>query len=116
MFSIVTNSLLLALVKFVPHVHTWLFCALLLAPAPFIIILAPVDTEAKPLSAKERKLFHLVSIILYAGGVALSWCIYRFFSEQIGFAVYLGLCLEGFVLVLASVEKFLKSHGKLFSD
>lgn len=114
LFSIVTHSLLLALVKFTPHMHPWLFCALLLAPAPLIICLAPSYTEAKPLSTKERKVFRIVAILLYAGLAALSWCIFHFYSEQIGFSGLLGLCLEGFVLALAKIEKLLKSHRKIF--
>jgi len=108
LFSVAINSLLLALVKFISYVPIWLLCTLLAVLALPVFFMAPADTEAKPLSAKEKKLYHVVSVFLYAVSATLSLCAFFFLSEEIGFAICLGLCLQGFVLILAWIGKRVK--------
>lgn len=110
LFSVAMNGLLLAFVKFVPQPVLLLYGVLLAIPLIAICILAPSDTNEKPLSEKEKKVFKVVSIVLYFALATLSLLAYYFVSKQIGFAICLSLDLEALVLCLAFGSRLLSKR------
>lgn len=105
LFSVATNTLLLAVVKWVSLSNVWLYYVLLLLPLVAIVLLAPADTKEKPLSAKEKRVFKLISIALYFVLATVSAVTYHLWTRQIGFAICLGLNLEGAVLGMALASR-----------
>ena len=111
LFSIATNAALLLLMKFLLKQTDVLFYVCLVFPLPFIFLLSPAESPNKPLSAKEKKVYRLLSAILCCVLAALSAILFVWVSKPIGMAVCMGLVIESFVLVLAAVEKLLRASA-----
>lgn len=101
LFSVAMITLLLAVLKFVPSPPILPYAVVLAVSAVVICLAAPVDTKAKPLAAKEKKVFKAISILLCCILAALSPILYFWGLKQIGFAVCLSLGLEAFILGIA---------------
>lgn len=111
LFSVATNIFLLAVVKWLPLNIAWIYYILLILPLAIVVFFSPIDTPEKPLNTKEKKVFKAISIVLCLTFAASSFFAYHYWSKQIGFAVCLGLNLEGFVLLLALI--FFKERRKV---
>jgi len=110
LFSIATNVALLLLMNFLLKQTDVLFYVCLVFPLPFIILLSPAESPNKPLSAKEKKVYRLLSIILGCVIATLAAVLFRWISKPMGMAVCMGLVIESIVLVLAAVEKLFQAR------
>jgi len=110
LFSIATNMALLLLMKVLLKQADVFFYVCLIIPMPFIFLLSPAESPNKPLNAKEKKIYRLISIIACCALTTLSAVIFTWVSKPMGLAICMGLVIEAFVLVLATMEKLRRAR------
>ena len=107
LFTIATVSGALLLARVILLQGDVFFYVALAVPGLIIFLLAPIEHPNKPLSAKEKKIYRLISWALCVALVGISLVMFHWVSRSIGMAVGMGLVLCAFALVLAMAEKLL---------
>ncbi|MCL2445184.1 MAG: accessory gene regulator B family protein [Oscillospiraceae bacterium] len=109
LFTVVTVTGALLLASLLLTQSSVFFYVLLAVSALAIFLLAPVEHANKPLSAKEKKVYRLISWAICVVLAGLSIAFFQWISPSVGLAVNMGLMLCAFALVLAVVEKQLRA-------
>jgi len=110
LFTIVTISGILLLIKLLLEHSNIVFYVLLTASVLLIFAFSPVDSPNKPFSENEKKVYRLISWGLCCVISALSVALFVWVSRPIGMAIGMGLVLGAFGLILATIEKLLRSR------
>ena len=107
--SIISTLLILILMKllllFDSNIMKFLIEVLGLVCTIIIGVLSPLDTEAKPLCDKEKRLYKKVSILNSSALLILSAILMMFESYNLSYSITLAIYLCTFVVVLGKLEK-----------
>lgn len=116
-FSVITSVVALYLIKLIGYsnsVYYYIFVTIEILCVVFIMIASPLDNENKPLNAKEKKIFKILSIVfsllLFVISLLLKWGGFVILSVSVSF----GIVMCAVVVFLRRVQiLYHKRHGRI---
>lgn len=112
-FSVITSVVALYLIKFIGYtnsVYYYIFVIIELLCSVFIMIASPLDNENKPLNAKEKKIFKILSVVisslLFVISLLLKWAGFDILSVAVSF----GIIMCAVVVFLRRFQIFYHKH------
>jgi len=116
LFTIVTVAGALLLSRVLLTQANMLFYVVLGVSAAIIFVFAPVGHPNKPLSAKEKKVYRLISWALCCALAALAVIMFLWVAKSIGLSIGMGLVVGAFTLLLAKADELRKNIAKQKND
>lgn len=116
-FSVITSVVALCLIELIGNsssVYYYIFVTIEILCVVFIMIASPLDNENKPLNAKEKKIFKILSIVfsllLFVISLLLKWGGFDILSVSMSF----GIIMCAVVVFLRRVQiLYHKRHGRI---
>lgn len=112
-FSVITSVVALWLIKLIGYsnsVYYYIFVIIETLCVVFILITSPLDNENKPLNAKEKKKYKILSIVmsllLFVISLLLKWAEFDILSVAVSF----GLIMCAVVVFLRRFQIFYHKH------
>lgn len=112
-FSVITSVVALCLIKLIGYsnsVYYYIFVAFEILCVLFIIVRSPLDNENKPLNAKEKKIFRILSVVisllLFVISLLLKWVGFDILSVSVSF----GIIMCAVVVFLREFQIFYHKH------
>lgn len=112
-FSVITSVVGLCLIKLIGNsnsVYYYIFVTIEILCIVFIMIASPIDNENKPLNAKEKKIFKILSIVfsllLFVISLIVKWGGFVILSVSVSF----GIMMCAVVVFLRRVQILYHKH------
>lgn len=112
-FSVITSVVALYLIKLIGYtnsVYYYIFAIIEILCIVFIMIASPLDNENKPLNAKEKKIFKILSVVisslLFVISLLLKWVGFDILSVAVSF----GIIMCAVVIFLRRFQIFYHKH------
>lgn len=93
-FSVITSVVALYLIKLIGYtnsVYYYIFAIIEILCIVFIMIASPLDNENKPLNAKEKKIYKILSVamslLLFVISLLLKWAGFDILSVAVSFGI-----------------------------
>lgn len=116
-FSVITSVVALCLIKLIGNsnsVYYYIFVTIEILCVVFIMLASPLDNDNKPLNAKEKKIFKILSVVisllLFVISLLLKWVGFDILSASVSF----GIIMCAVVVFLRRVQiLYHKHHGRI---
>ena len=114
-FSVITSFVVLCLIKLIGYsnsINYYIFVTIEILCVVFIIITSPLDNENKPLNAKEKKIFKILSVVMsllmFVISLLLKWAGFNILSVAVSFGIIMCAVvafLRWFQILIANINK-----------
>lgn len=113
-FSVITSFVVLCLIKLIGYtnsVYYYIFVIIEILCIVFIMISSPLNNENKPLNAKEKKIYKILSVVmsllLFVISLLLKWAGFDILSVAVSF----GIIMCAVVAFLRRFQIFYHKHS-----